>query len=408
MITVDKVIIFTIYGNPIVLFDFNSEQMVVDEMLLSGFLSAIDGFSSQLFQSNSKQMSIDTGKGIISLFKNDKIIITIIADTNLVRMADEIHKIIEYFSRTHDTDSSLMHSPEEFWEARQKLIRVLYRIPISEDWIVVFNPNASKSQQYMSHYPEIFTSISKTEIKSLPIYMNMEKESLYTILNAAYHDKVIIFENMIEGRDYVFGAEKITKILNTNSDDYRILRNSFPKTNIAAIIQDLSCAVRVKEILDTHGQQSSDLIHYLFENEYIHLVDETNRRIYISMELALGIINIVNTLTNKKKVQDTVKNALIELNDPGVTHKFEFQNDEVKIIKDACYADVLTEMEIQDLMKKWVDLSKLLIEAFYPKFKNKLIEKIYEFFTQEYLNNAHSYDLGVLDSILALLEKYMK
>ena len=50
MVHVEKVILFDTGGVPVVLYDFNQNQLVLDEMLLSGFLSAISGFSLELLK----------------------------------------------------------------------------------------------------------------------------------------------------------------------------------------------------------------------------------------------------------------------------------------------------------------------------------------------------------------------
>lgn len=58
---VEKAFVFDQYGLAKVMFDFNQNQLVLDEILLSGFLSAIDGFSQNIFQNKSSHFVIDTG-----------------------------------------------------------------------------------------------------------------------------------------------------------------------------------------------------------------------------------------------------------------------------------------------------------------------------------------------------------
>jgi hypothetical protein len=181
MVNVDKIIIFTQAGAPIVLFDFSNQDMVVDESLLSGFLSAIDGFSTQLFRSSSKQFSIDTGKSILSLIKSDKIILTCIADSNITNIGDKIQRILRDFESKHDVDSVVIHSPEEFWDTWHALILSIYRVPISQERIVVFNPSHSKFNDYLAHYPNIFSLSGKIEVKTLLEQTKIIKEDLYTI-----------------------------------------------------------------------------------------------------------------------------------------------------------------------------------------------------------------------------------
>ncbi len=407
MVNVDKIIIFTQAGSPIVLFDFSNQQMVVDESLLSGFLSAIDGFSTQLFRSSSKQFSIDTGKSIISLFKTEKIILTCIADANISNIGDKIQKILSEFESKHSVDSALVRDPEEFWDTRHALIRAIYRIPISEDWIVVFNNNHAKYKEYLTHYPKIFSESAKIDVRSLLEKIALQKEMLYTILNAGYYDGVLTFENMLEERDYVHSNASISKLLNAQSEDYKYFKAKYPSINLATIIQDLDCAVRIKELEKKYGNNTLNFAKEMFEKNYINLIEENNRRIYIVMDLISEILQIITDLGNKKKTLELMKNALSELNDPAITHKFDLTGDDAKITKDSCYADALTESEITQITNKWLALLKILIEANYAKYKSKFIDRIYEHFTQGYLNLSHNNDLVLLDPILLLLEKYM-
>ena len=408
MVNVDKIIIFTQSGAPIVLFDFSNQEMVVDESLLSGFLSAIDGFSTQLFKSSSNQFSIDTGNSILSLIKSDNIVLTCIADSNITNIADKIQKILRDFESKHDTDSGLIHSPDEFWDTRHALIRALYRIPISEDWIAVFNFSHQKYKEYETHYPHIFSKSNKADVKTLLEKTSMEKEALYTILNAAYYDGVLSFENMLEERDYVHSDASISKLLNSNSEDYKYFKSKYVSINLPNFVQDLDCAIRIKELMKKYGSQALDLVKEMFDKKYMSLIEESNRRIYIVIDLIAEIIEIISDLGNKKKTVELVRNALTELNDPAITHKIDFSHEEAKIIKDSCYAEALSENEINQITNKWVALLKILIEANYAKYKSKLIERIYEHFSQGYLNLSHTNDLILLDPILMLLEKYMK
>ncbi len=408
MVNVDKIIIFTQSGSPIVLFDFSNQQMVVDESLLSGFLSAIDGFSTQLFRSSSKQFSIDTGKSIISLFKTDKIILTCIADANLTNLGDKIQKILSEFENKHHVDGVLVRDAEEFWDTRHALIRAIYRIPISEDWIVIIKKDQPKYSEYLTHYPVIFSQTEKSDVRSLLDKTKFQKETLYTILNAGYYDGVLNFENMLEERDYIHASASISKLLNASSDDYKYFKAKYPSINLTMLIQDLDCAIRIKDLEKKHGNQALNLVKEMFDKKYIELIEEDNRRIYIVMDLISEIIQIINELGNKKKTFEFMKNALIELNDPAITHKFDLSGEDAKITKDSCYAESLSESEITQITNKWLSLLKIIIEANYAKYKTKLIDRIYEHFTQGYLNLSHTSDLQLLDPILLLLEKYMK
>ena len=64
---IDKVIIFDSCGLAKVMFDFNENQLILDEVLLSGFLSAIDGISQSIFQGNSSYFVINNGDTFLVL-----------------------------------------------------------------------------------------------------------------------------------------------------------------------------------------------------------------------------------------------------------------------------------------------------------------------------------------------------
>ncbi|MHA1791620.1 MAG: hypothetical protein ACTSVI_03180, partial [Promethearchaeota archaeon] len=69
---ISSIIIFTKHGIPIVMYDLTEDKLLVEPALISGFLSAIEQFSGEIFNKDSSYFSIEYGGKKISIFRNPK------------------------------------------------------------------------------------------------------------------------------------------------------------------------------------------------------------------------------------------------------------------------------------------------------------------------------------------------
>ncbi len=143
----------------------------------------------------------------------------------------------------------------------------------------------------------------------------------------------------------------------------------------------------------------------MYDNDYLKLVDEEERRIFILIDILNDLIEILNKLMDREKLIPRLQKHIKEISNITIESQFDFKNDKIQIKKSKIFLDIFTDDEIKEINEHWKTISIKLIEEFYQKFKKKLISHFQTLILEKYIPNTHEKDLDLIDPLLLKLEK---
>ncbi|MHA1894032.1 MAG: hypothetical protein ACTSX4_05985, partial [Candidatus Helarchaeota archaeon] len=234
------------------------------------------------------------------------------------------------------------------------------------------------------------------------------REFFYEILNYAFFEECLSFKNHIEARDFVIKTEKMEDAINKKDEKFNTIMKEFQEINIFEFYQQIENINHVAHLLDKFGKSILTLLEKLFDQNYITIIDEDHRYLLIAIEITHDFIIILTDLLGQKKFFPILKNILNSMNNPEISRRISFENDEITVKRDATLLEVGSWDEIQKAGKAWIDFSSRLIEIFYPKLKKKLLPNFYSLLTEHYLGFIHEKDMELLEPLLSKLEEKQK
>ncbi|WP_457558436.1 hypothetical protein [Candidatus Harpocratesius sp.] len=404
---VEKAFVFDQYGLAKVMFDFNQNQLVLDEVLLSGFLSAIDGFSQNIFQNKSTHFVIDNGSQKISLFKSEGLIIAIISDQDLIIYKDQILSLLSYFASNYPMDSSSRQDPEVYEDFKIKLIYILFRKPISLDWIPVLDINDQNLSEWvhLKHKFPFLTEIDgKTEIQNLPRFSREKEETILEVFNYCFYQKMLHFDMMIEHRDYICGSEKLINLINGKSDEYKILKNKYQDFELIELFTDLKSHQAVFRLQSKYGEGILDVLNSLEQSGYIIIIPDNQRKILLLVDLIEEFLQILQSIVKPKKFTVDLRFLLDKIDFPEITSRIQMDAKLIWIKKDNILNVYSTASEMAHFMDIWIIFERTLVDFYYSKYKRQLNTILHEKLMNHYLNIIHPQDLVILNPLLSAIE----
>lgn len=411
---IEKAFVFDEFGLAKVMFDFNEDQLVVDEVLLSGFLSAIDGFSQNIFQNQSTHFMIDTGCQKISLFKSAGLIIAIISNESLMAYKDSILKLLQYFAQKYDIQSNSRQDTAVYEDFKIKLIRILFEIPISVDWVPIRIQNDEKSSDWdhLCHkFPFLKMVDGKTEIQQLSGVNAENKEEVLEVFNYCFYEELVKFDKIIEPRDYIIGTEKLFALLQGKSDEYKILKNRFKEYPLVKLFTQLKEYKAVYSLQKMYEDNVIQVLIDLFADGYIQLIPDNPRRLLVLIDLVEEFLQILQKIVKPKKFAMDIHFLLDRLDFPELSSRVKLGDKKVWINKQNLEevfenhnSDEHNSADFQKRIQPWLEFEKDLIEFYYPKYQDKLNAIIHEKLIDQYLQLIHPQDLEVLNPFLTTIE----
>ncbi|UYP48687.1 hypothetical protein NEF87_004972 [Candidatus Lokiarchaeum ossiferum] len=401
---IDKVIIFDNFGLAKVMFDFNEHKLIVDEVLLSGFLSAIDGLSQSIFQGQSSYFIIDNGNQKISLFKNRNIVLAAISNESLIDFKDQMHSLLQYFEEKYDITQDEVFDNEFYEEFRIKLIRILFFLPIAQDWIPVLKNDMPKLPWFQQQFPLMEKINGKKEIQNFENYSIEIKEEIFEILNYAFFEDILTFKNIIESKDYIVGSEKLQNLLLGKSDEYKILKNQFFNFNLLNICKDVQNYSRILDLQSKFGDNVINVIEELYNLGYITLVGDEIRKLLNAVDLIEDLIIAFQKVGRKGKIIPEIKFFVEEFDEPEIISRFQFDKNQISLNKENLF-DISNQFQsTKKSVDLWLHFGELLLDKFYLSYEKKLNNIFQDSILNKYLSCLHREDMAILDPFLSKLE----
>ncbi len=359
--------------------------------------------SEEIFKTKSKHFVLDYGKNKITEFKGEHYILTIISNISVLHLQNRVRTLFHALESLGIIDGEVPN-PLIFENFRRKLIRLLFRVPISEDWIVIPNEN-NKKVEIEDYKCRMTCCCVKTRIKDCDYFSPELRTECYEKLNFAYYMKVIIFDNVIEEKDYILATDKIQQFYISDDEECLSIIKNFPNLNFVKILKELDMVVRIKSLVDSHGERIVPLLEKLYRKDFIKIVDEEERQIYIMIDILRELVEILTDLTDRSRIQEELQTHLKDLSNISITTQFDFEGDRIAIQKSKIFLDIYSNEEIKILNQKWQFIAVKLIEGFFQKLKKRFISHFQTLLMEKYIPFTHTKDLDIIDPLLMKLEQ---
>ena len=405
MATVEKVFVFEQSGVPRVMFDFFEHQLVMDEILLSGFLSAIDGFSENLFQNPSSHFVINHGDRKISLFRGNELVIAAVSQHDILALKPQMDKLLQFFADNYEIGQSEVQEPGVYDAFRRKLIRTLFYIPICDDWIPIPRTDHSRFFDLKLKFPYLEAINAQDPINPCPHFSNDDPEPTYELFNFLYFEGAISFRNHIEERDYILGLPQLITAIQGNQQLFTQLSDAYPKFDLIRLIKELRWIQSVSHIKDCFKEDVIPVLNFLFEQELLLILDENQRKIAIVAKIVEDLLQILLKIEKRKKLQVSLSNILDKMKHPEILAQIDLEGNHFVSLHNHL-PSVWDLNEINRIVELWGSFGRLLISHYYRKYPKQLNQRFYEHLLNHLLPSMHSNDLGIIDPILHTIEEF--
>lgn len=401
---IDKILVFKTTGLPIVMLDFGEDKLIVNEALLTGFLSAIEGLSSNIFQNTSDHFVINQGVSKISTFKSNSLIFALIGEQEFLHLKEDLLDLMKIFAEEYDLDTAEIKDPSTYELFKIKLIRILFFEPISEDWIPKTVIGSLKKWKLDEQYPLLKEIDGKREVHQLPGYSNKKKENFYEILNYAYYEGAIEFGNYIEPRDFIVGTEKLFSLIYQPPMDFDSIQAQFKSFKLFQIAKHLKSHVQVNYLQECFNPEIIHGLEKLYRHKYIEIIDEKRRNILILASLSDDLLKMVQTLGKRSKIRKEILEFLENFPDPLIFARIDLTQKELSINMDNLIPRSRNQLMVDQMIMRWTIFGKALVQHFYTEHQKKLNSIFYIKLMEKYMNYLHISDLDILDPILSSIE----
>ncbi|MEM2142316.1 MAG: hypothetical protein QXQ81_03585, partial [Candidatus Thorarchaeota archaeon] len=235
----EKVLIFDASGVPLLFFDFESHEMRVDKVLVTGFLTALQAFSSELFETAAPRIGIELGQNVVTMIRREDLILAVIGHRKYLHLERELTQMLAEIDHLLPRSGLVLEDQAILEPIRRRLIRILFKIPIAQDWIPVPVEESTAFETCQTECSWLSELDGHRRIEDLRVFGEKPREEIYTILNALYVDGAVTFTNFIEDRDYIIGSEQVKCLLGRVSTDRDMLSLSHPDVDIVSVVKDL-------------------------------------------------------------------------------------------------------------------------------------------------------------------------
>jgi hypothetical protein len=409
MSTISRFILYNHGGVPLVSFQFDNNPNAFPEVLLSGFLSAITGVSNQLFEVNADRFYIDNGTKKINLFCSPEIFIAVLGSVQLMHLQHEFMELIHYFVNNYDINHPALYEREELGDFYRKVIRVLFRYPIAEDWVVNPQLQTVNYAEVCQKYPLISQLVPNTQIRDQPSFDRSKLQEIYEILNYARYYGVLIFDNDIEPRDYIIGNVFIRSSLNLEAFPLDRITSFARNINALNLMKALTNVCRVSNLIEEFGESVIFVLKNLNQEGYLDLLDEKSRRIYIVIDIANDMIRELYDVEKSTKVSASLRSALDQFARIDLQHLVEQDKDQRYYIKRSNdLLNIAHEETMNVKINSFTEFNLALLVIFNENFPRKMNKHLEPLLKVKYSQLIHDRDIDLLIPLLMKFDEFTK
>lgn len=381
-------------GIPLFFAKLDPKAMDLDPMLVSGFFSAVQSFSSEVIEKSANRFQVDYGARLFTVFSGNRANLIAISieqwDPTVEPLLEDILKHFEkeWLAKIPANKLEEVNPLEHFAPYREYVIEKLNFDEFDESWIPVL-VDSENSASVQSFDPVLQLIDGYRTINDIIEQSGLDRETVMKTISTQWAKGSVKFHNMLSTTDIVITTSRITPYLQSSSPEYRSLLQTHPE--IATIIPKLASILDgrrtvgevIEQLQTVHNDTDLFLaFDYLMDRRAIEPLSPERRRILLLKE-ALDIAYRVAEKIYGNEVAVAIMQEVINQNIASeVIGEIRFENNRWVIEYDSKIFEGIDKRRIMMLYSEWMKVLAKFVSSLEPHRMKKYVETL----VNEYFN----------------------
>ena len=397
-------------GIPLLFQKLDPKRSDIEPILLSGFLTAVKAFSTEIVDDSLSEFHLDYGKRLITILTGQKIVFAAIHNQKSTgRIIPVLSPLLKEFEIEYYQDELGQSGPLEVYDPfRERIATVMGITNPSLEWIPFYSEiedisisSEIKVKDFIDNLSSINEIISKSNLSKPEVLKEISK--LWTLGH-------IRFRNILTKQDIVISTSKISSYLQPHTDEWKDLKKEFP--NLAHLVPHILSHLDGQTIVGTVIEELVDeglesvywLMDYLYINDALTILSPEKRRILMAKEILQKSLEIAIESYSTKEVIKNLREILTEINTPEIISQIRLKDQSWTIDYSFLVYEGLSPKDILNLYDVWLEILRLFIFSLDEKKRKKYIENLTEQLDYNFFEKYRGEDMDGFEEFAFWLE----
>ncbi len=394
-------------GIPLMLQKVDPRAMDMDPGLVSGFLYAIQSFSSEVVEKGADEFQIDYGKKLFTIFSGvNTFFVTITLGDWAPSYTPVIRGLIEEFEKDWYIETDL-HEESAYQGFRKILVERIGLQGLSEDWIPYFKRDIGPALDLLPVEKLIDGSNTISEILA-----NVEGEPNDALAHIArlWGASIISFKNLLDDCDIVIPTQELFRYIQSNTSERKELEQ-FSGTLVKLLPQVLKLfdgKATVEEVLSDRPKDLYHLLDFLLQKRAIAVLSPEKKRILLVKELLEQTLRVSDSVYTPTNTLIALRTALEHVEVPEIITDIHVEQDSWNIDYGFLVYEGLTPNRIMEIHSVWISILMKLVKLLPSKNRKKFVTELVESLNEGIFDRYASDELDGVDDFTFNLEAELR
>ncbi len=376
----------------------------MDPALVSGFLFAVQAFSSEFVNRGSTAFHIDYGERLFQILMGQKVMFVLVSTGEIdSETLDKLKELLKEFETKWYIELETTVNSNLYEEFRSVVVDKLGIQRVSPNWVPYFETSdAPCAENKLAQLID-----NRRTIREIAEASGTEIESVITELSRLWAIGVIGFRHMLEPNDVVIPTKELYKYLQTGASEHRQLQE-FNKNLVSIlprVVPALDGRTTVAEIIQRYSEDTYDLLDYLLSKKAVELITHERKRILLAKELMQLTLDVAVRVYSKKVTIQILRESLATIERPEIIADLQVSDSDYKIAYGYNVFDGMTHEQLAEIHKDWLNILKDFIRRLPEKNKRRFVEEMVDTLQIEFFDKYSSEELDGVEQFTQELEE---
>ncbi|MHA1909253.1 MAG: hypothetical protein ACW98Y_18295 [Candidatus Thorarchaeota archaeon] len=394
-------------GIPLMLQKMNPRAMDMDPGLVSGFLYAIQSFSSEVVEKGADEFQIDYGKKLFTIFSGvTTFFVTITLGDWNKSYTPTIRELIQEFEKDWYIETDL-HEESVYQGFRRILVERIGLQGLSEEWIPYFKRDIGPALDLLP--VETLIDGSNT-IRDILSKTEGEPNEALSHIARLWGASIISFKNLLDDCDIIIPTQQLFRYIQSNTDERKELER-FSGTLVKLLPQVVKLfdgRATVEEVLANRPKEFYHLLDFLLQNQAIEVLSPEKKRILLVKELLEQTLQIADSIYSPTNTLIALRTSLEHVDVPEIIADIHVEQKSWNIDYGFLVYDGLTPNRIMEIHGIWISILMKLVKLLPSKNRKKFVTALVEALNEGIFDRYASDELDGVDDFTFNLEAELR
>jgi len=402
-------------GLPLLLQKLDPRVFDIDPALVSGFLFAIQAFSSEVFEANSSDLQIDYGKRLFTILIGNEIMMVAISSggrSNEITpiVEDLLHEFesnwyveLEYHG---DIDGSGKQGDSSLFDGfRAVVIEKLGLQGMSLNWVPsIIEINSSVDLSADCQFLELVNG--KNSVGNIVQDSGIAKSEVIFGISRLWALGLVRFSNTLDRCDVIITTSALFRYLQKHTKECRdITQFSNDLVNLLPqVIKYFNGKTTVEGFLHKYSESAYALLDFLLRKRAIEILSPEKKRILMVKELLQKSLEVACETYSKNLALIVLRSIIMKNERPEIVAEIQVDEGTWKIDYGFQVYDGLNPHQVMDLHSAWIALLKEVVTSLPDKKRKKYVENLVDVLKDNFFDKYTSSELDGFDEFSLILE----